>query len=856
MQTVSRLLDSFIPKSYRLNITIDRPGRCFSGTVTISGNSVNGQIIVHAHELEITGAVIDGKSANYSLGVNDEVHISQENLEPGAHMVTIAYQGKITDSLHGLYPCYFTHEGLKKELLITQFESHYAREMFPCIDEPAAKAIFDVTVTTESGVMVLSNMPPKEQTENDGKLTTTFDTTPKMSTYLLAFVIGELQSKSSETKSGVKVNVWATPAQEPTSLEYALEEAVKLTEFFDEYFGVPYPLPKADHVAVPDFGAGAMENWGLITYRETALLAQKDHSSLVSRQYVTSVVAHELSHQWFGNLVTMKWWNNLWLNESFASIMENLAPDRLHPTWKTWLDFDAGGSVMALRRDAIDGVQSVQIDVNHPDEIQSIFDGAIVYSKGARLLRMMKHYVGDEAFRAGLTRYFTEHAYGNTDQHDLWRAMADASGKDIDSLMTTWISQPGYPVVAATLKDGLLTLSQRQFFVGSHQVSCRVWPIPLGASNDQVPALLESPSVTIPFDESWLFLNRDNTAHFITHYDDGLFAALLKRLAEGELRTSERLQILNEQILLARGQVISPARLVDTLEAYAGEDQEPVWDVMSMAVNELKKYIEHDASAEAALRQLVGRLARPLYEKLGWDQKEGEPDNDRKLRGKILGEMVYSEDKAVIEEAIRRAREKPIEQLDPESRGLLLSADVRYGDNNTLIDELMKRYAKEVSPDIKEDIRSAVTCVRDDGAIKRVIGMLTDTTIIRPQDNAYWYIYLQSNRNAREQTWQWLREHWDWIETKFGTDKSYDYYPRYAGQLLMTRQQFEEYKTFFTPMLSNIALTRVIEMGMTDLEGRVALIEAQQLAVCERLLNFDALSHHRGVATSGNSDEA
>lgn len=838
MQTVSRLLEYFVPTHYQLTLDIDRKNRAFSGTVVMSGTSIDSKISVHAHELTITTVSVDGKTAQFSYGQDDEVLIAPSDAVTGECEVTIDFHGKITDSLHGLYPCYFTDGEEKKELLITQFESHYAREMFPCVDEPAAKATFDVTITTETGITVLGNMPVKTQAEQDGKLVTSFDTTPRMSTYLLALVMGELQSKSATTKSGVEVNVWATPAQKSASLDYALSEAANLIEFFDEYFGVPYPLPKADHVAVPDFSAGAMENWGLITYRETALIADKDHSSLAARQYVTAVIAHELSHQWFGNLVTMKWWNNLWLNESFASIMENLAPDRLHPTWNSWLEFDAGGSVMALRRDAIAGVQSVQTDVNHPDEIQSIFDGAIVYSKGARLLRMMKHYIGDEAFRAGLKDYFTKHAYSNTDQHDLWNAMAAASGKDIDALMTTWISQPGYPVVSAALDNGELSLSQTQFFIGKHQPSTTRWPIPLSADSPEVPALLDTASVTVPYTKSSVFLNQGNTSHFITHYSDELFAALLQRLAAGELSTSERLQILNEQILLTRGGIISPARLIDTLAAYTTEDQDPVWDVMSMAINELKKYIEQDKTAETKLRQFVGRLARPLYEKLGWDQVEGEPGNDLKLRGRILTEMVYSEDQTVIDEAIRRARELPIEELDPELRGLLLSVDVRYGDNKELVSHLMERYAHEASPDIKEDIRGAVTCVRDAPTIERLLGMLTNTELIRPQDNTYWYIYLQSNRNARERTWQWLRDNWAWIDKTFGTDKSYDYYPRYAGQLLLTRKQLQEYEEFFTPMLDNVGLKRVIEMGITDLEGRVELIETNQAAVCARLLEL------------------
>lgn len=835
MQTVSRLLDRFIPTNYNLNLAIDRTGRTFQGTVILTGSSVNGQIAVHAHELSITETTIDDQPAQFSYGQDDEVTISQDGLTPGDHTVTITYHGSITDSLHGLYPCYFTHEGQKKELLVTQFESHYAREVFPCIDEPAAKATFDVTVTTETGIAVLGNMPATSQNTIDDRLVTTFDTTPRMSTYLLAIVMGELQSTSATTSQGVEVTVWATPVQKSKSLEFALEEAIKIIEFFDDYFGVPYPLPKADHVAVPDFSAGAMENWGLITYRETALIVDKTHSSINARQYVSAVIAHELSHQWFGNLVTMKWWNNLWLNESFASIMENIAPNALHPDWNVWLDFDAGSAVMAARRDAIDGVQSVQTDVHHPDEIQSIFDGAIVYSKGARLLRMMMEYIGEDAFRAGLKEYFTRFAYQNTDETDLWDCLDAASGKAIGSLMKAWISQPGYPVVTAHLDNNELTLRQSQFFIGPHNSRDQLWPIPLEAENSEVPTLLDTREAVVPYTGSSLLLNQHNSAHFITHYDEALLAALLDRLQRSELTTAQRLQLLNEQILLVRGGEVHPSTLIDILGAYKNEAEEQVWDAIVMAINELKKFIENDQVAEKKLRNFVGELARTQFERLGWDKRDNESDNDIKLRTRMITEMIYSEDQAVITEGIRRARAQPLETLDPELRGLLVGVDVRYGENPELLTALMERYQHEVSPDLKEDIRGAVTCVKDSASIERVLGMLTNTELIRPQDTTYWFIYMLINRYARERTWQWLRDNWTWIEKTFGSDKSYDYYPRYAGQFLMTRRQLQEYTDFFTPMLHNLGLKRVIEMGITDLQGRADLIEKNQQAVCERL---------------------
>ncbi|MFZ2544592.1 MAG: M1 family metallopeptidase, partial [Candidatus Saccharimonadales bacterium] len=415
MTSVSRLTNFYQPEHYELLLTLNEAEHTFEGTVIISGKKIsdNESIKLHTKDLTITATSIDESPATYTTSDHDELIIEADDILSGEHTVTVSFNGAITDQMHGLYPCYFELDGVKKELFATQFESHHAREVFPCIDEPSAKATFALQLTTSNNQTVLSNMPIGSQVTNEEHLTTKFETTPRMSTYLLAFVVGDLQKKSAKTKSGVEVNIWSTPAQPFTSLDFALDIAVRAIEFYDDYFDTPYPLPKSDHVALPDFSSGAMENWGLITYRETTLLAEKSTTSIASRHYIATVISHELAHMWFGNLVTMEWWNDLWLNESFATLMEYLAVDALHPEWNIWLDFVTNESVVALRRDSIDGVQSVQVEVNHPDEISTLFDGAIVYAKGARLLRMIQQYIGDEAFRTGLKRYFSDFAYKN-----------------------------------------------------------------------------------------------------------------------------------------------------------------------------------------------------------------------------------------------------------------------------------------------------------------------------------------------------------------------------------------------------------------------------------------------------------
>lgn len=841
-EIVSRLITQFKPEHYSLYLTLDRTGRTFDGTVTMNGLLATGaeRISVHAKDLTIKSTIVDGKAAEFTAGKNDELHITQPDLAQGRHIVVIEFSGSITDAMHGLYPCYYEHDGEKKELLATQFESHHAREAFPCIDEPEAKATFDVTLTTKSDVTVLGNMPIKTQEQTDGQLVTTFETTPRMSTYLLAWVTGDLHRKTAVTKHGVEVNIWATPAQKPSSLDFALDIATRTIDFFDDYFDTPYPLPKSDHVALPDFTSGAMENWGLVTYREVALLADPATSSISSKHYIATVIAHELSHQWFGNLVTMKWWNNLWLNESFATLMEYIAVDALHPEWNVWLDFATGETPMALRRDCLDGVQPVQLDVHHPDEISTLFDSAIVYAKGARLLRMLQHYIGDEAFQLGLKAYFAKHAYGNTEGDDLWQALGAASGKDITNFMNTWISQPGYPVVSATQNGDELTLSQERFFVGPHEPSDQLWPIPLNASSSALPALLEERELTFERATSApLRLNVGDSAHFITRYSDNLMAKLIEELETDQLAPLDRLQLLHEQSLLTRAGLITSDKLLPLLDAYKHETTEAVWDIMCLTIGELKKFVEQDEASEKKLRYFAGQIARAQFERLGWEPREDESETDTKLRANIIGLMVYSEDPEVLATTRELYESSSLEELDPELRPLILGAVVRYSQQpQQLVDTLMETYATTSSSELQLDITHGVTSTRDETIIQHLLEQVQSGKIIRHQDAFRWFVYLLRNRNGRTLAWDWLRGNWQWIEKTFGGDKSYDDFPRYAGNSLTTREQLEQYREFFTPLQAELALKRVIAIGISEIEGKVALIERDGPAVRETLLKL------------------
>lgn len=838
MTAVTRLTDYFLPDNYDLSLAINATDHTFTGTVTITGQSLEGadHIGLHAKDLTISSVTVDGAPATHAAGENDELLLTVDGLASGSHSVVLEFGGDITDHMHGLYPCYFDHDGTKKKLFATQFESHHAREVFPCVDEPAAKATFNLTLTTDTGVEVLSNMPAKEQSEKDGRLVTSFDMTPRMSTYLLAFVVGEMHKKSAETNTGVEVNVWSTVAQPLSSLDFSLDMSVRLIEFFDDYFGTAYPLPKCDHVALPDFSSGAMENWGLITYREIALLADPKTTGISNRQYIATVVAHELSHQWFGNLVTMEWWNDLWLNESFAEMMMYLAVDALEPSWNMWLDFDTDISIAALRRDAIDGVQPVKVDVNHPDEISTLFDGAIVYAKGGRLLRMIQHYIGNEDFRRGLSEYFKKYAYKNTVGDNLWDELSAASGKQITAIMNTWITQPGYPVVTVTRGDDQLTLTQQQFFVGPHEPSDRLWPIPLDADDNGAPVLLDDREISYT-SAGPIRLNRDNASHFITNYDELSRAELIKKVASGELDDNGRIQLLNEATLLVRGGIMSSDQLLPLIQAFENETSEQVWGMMSLALAELRKFIEDNKDAETALRTFSGKLAKKQYERLGWDKTDGESEQDTKLRSLILGLTLYGENQDAIAKAKALFESTPVDELDPELRPLIFSSVARHGDAAT-VDRLMEIYTSTHSSELQNDISVGVTSTRVPEKIAELLDGMKDASVVRPQDVFRWFVYLIRGRESREQAWQWVRDNWGWVEATFKGDKSYDDFPRYSASGLLTRKQLEEYKTFFTPMSDIPALSRTITMGISEIEGRVELIERDKDAVQKALLEL------------------
>ena len=841
--SVNRLAEKFKPEHYELKLDlVQAKNREFNGIVDIFGEiNDEKEIALHSKDLEIKKITFANDiKLNFSKAENDEilVNIEELNFKKGDKIqLKIEFSGKITDAMHGLYPCYYKENGEKKELFATQFESHHAREVFPCVDEPEAKATFSLEIRALSDLEVLSNTEIIEKNENGNIQQVRFAKTPKMSTYLLAFVLGDFKRVSKKTKSGVEVSVLATKAQKSELMEFPLSFAVRVLEFYEDFFGQKFPLSKCDHIALPDFSSGAMENWGLITYRETALLAGKN-SSISSKKYVALVIAHETSHQWFGNLVTMKWWDELWLNESFATMMEYLATDALEPKWKIWEEFAVNEAVLSLYRDAIDGVQAVHVPVHHPDEISTIFDSAIVYAKGARLMNMLRKYVGNDAFQKGLQRYFDKFKYQNTIGDNLWDCLSEASGKNVADFMNLWLFKSGYPSVLAEEDGEELKLSQKQFFIGEGKDSGRIWPILLGSNQNNLPEIMDSKDLTCKKSPDFVQLNRGNVAHFITNYSQNLFENLLEKVRNGDLDTISRLQILQERSLLSRGGEIPSVELLRTLQSYDKETSLTVWDMISLLIGELKIFIDEDSASSKNMKKFVGNLAQNEFEKLGFVKKTGE-DEDIQKRSSILAHMIYAENEKAISGALDIFKNSQnMEDIDSEIRSLILTAKIRFEESPELLQKMLESYKNTSNVDYRDDIMVALTSTKNIRTGELLLEKMLENDIIRTQDILSWYVHLLRNLKTRELAWKWLRKNWKLIEEKFDGDKSYNDFPRYSGAILRTEKQLQEFKEFFDPLKSDPSLTRAIEMGEREIAGRVDLIKRDKAAIDKFLQNL------------------
>ena len=792
---MERFIKYFVPEKYILNLDIDKYAKTIGGVVIVTGEVKKETVKFHAVGLKVSDVLVNGEKKRYKA---DGETLVIEEASLGEAEIRIEYNGTLNENMQGAYLSTYEHEGKTEVIVATQFESHYAREAFPCIDEPAAKAVFELTLrTTDSEDLVLANMPAKSTADG----VTVFEPSPRMSTYLLAWVIGKFHGKTIKNAHGVEITTYCALNQDVESVDYANEIAARSLEFYDDNFGVPYPLKKCDQVALPDFEAGAMENWGLVTYRESMLLAAKN-SSVGTKKSVALTVAHELSHQWFGDLVTMEWWDDLWLNESFASIMEYYAVDYIHPEYKIFEGFFAGDALSALRRDAYKQVQSVHQDVKSPAEIATLFDPSIVYSKGARLMLMVIRMMSWENFTAGIRDYFEEFKYKNTVGDNLWDALNNHADFDVKKMMHAFIDKPGYPVL--TNKEGNFDKYDQKRFLLDGPLEDSEWPLPR--------------------------VTEDMSGHYILNLSEAEFNERLNNF--DKLGLEEKLRLLIDRNLEAKTSLCNSASLIPLLSKFKNESNAITWDMIAMTVGNLKVFFQPDTEDEKKFRKFVGELAEDKLKEIGLSTRDFDDVDEIRLRSNLLALKFYAEDKDVLKE-LADMYDEDYSAMDMEVRDDILDAKIYLEPD--MIDKYIEDYTKIADPELKYDLLFAMTLSRDEKVIDKMIALLGDVKVVKPQDQFHLFIYLYRNSKAKEKAFSWLKTHWDEVKEMSG-DKSLDNYPRYMACSIKSEKEMKDYLDFFLPKKGDLALARAIEIGENEVRAQLKLIaedgEAVRAAVC------------------------
>lgn len=832
---VKHFFVTFCPEHYDLFISVDREAKTISGTSKITGEAQEEQVLINQKFMKISDVRADGQKVPFT--VSDKQEAIKINLgKTGKTTLFIAYTAPLTDTMMGIYPSYYKLNGEKKQIIGTQFETTAARQAFPCVDEPEAKATFSLSLKWDEkdGEIALANMP-EESIQNGVHY---FKQTVRMSSYLVAFAFGELQSKLTETKNGVKVGVFATKAHKAKELDFALDIAKRAIEFYEEFYQTPYPLPNSWQLALPDFSAGAMENWGLVTYREAYLLLDPDNTSLEMKKLVATVITHELAHQWFGDLVTMKWWDNLWLNESFANMMEFMSVAHLKPDWHIWELFQSSEVPAALTRDATDGVQPVHVNVNDPAEIDSLFDSAIVYAKGSRMLVMVRSLLGDAALRKGLKYYFDHHKFSNATGNDLWDALSTATDLDIGKIMRSWLEQPGYPVINAGVnEDGHLVLQQKQFFIGEGKDIGRIWQIPL-AANFTAPTIMSNKALDLGEYKELrkkaghaLRINVGNNSHFIVKYDKILMSDIIAEL--GSLDAITKLQILQDLRLLAEGRQISYAELVPLLTKFADSKSSLVIKVLYATAAKLKQFVDPNSVEESNLKKFYDKLSQNQVARLGWNVKSGESDEDVQIRPYELNAAIDASNKSSIKEAHKLFEESKnnLSALNADIRSAVLRSEVKNFGSSSLIDKLIQEYQTTSDASYKNDISTAITSIKDLDQLKKIVGYFKEANIIKPQDLRGWFAGVLFNNQGEQIAWDWIRKEWSWLDKTVGGDMEFATFITVISLKFRTEQRLAEFKEFFTPKINVQLLTREIKMDTKVIETRIALIKTDSKAV-------------------------
>jgi len=771
-----RLPRSAEPRRYTLCLAPDLPSATFEGTAEIELEVLEptDRLVCNAADLAIHAAVVtlgDGSSRPADVTLDEDAERVTFSLPdpigPGTVVLACAFSGVLNDLLRGFYrSTYVDQSGATQAIATTQMESTDARRAFPCWDEPDRKAVFDVTLVIDPAFNAYSNSAVVSDTlDPDGKRRVRFAPTMVMSSYLVALIVGPLVATEPRRVDGIPVRVVHVPGKERLT-GFALDVAEHSLRFFSDYFDIAYPADKLDLVAVPDFAFGAMENLGCVTFRETALLVDPQAAARTELERVADVIAHEIAHMWFGDLVTMRWWEGIWLNEAFATFMEVLCVDAFRPSWQRWVSFGLERE-MALNVDGLHTTRPIEYRVGSPAEADGMFD-VLTYQKGGSVLRMLEQYLGGPVFRDGVRRYLRRHAYGNTVTGDLWDALEAASGEPVRAVMDSWILQGGHPLV--TLRDGQLRQEPFAYAARRPDEESAIgsgWQVPVlvraADSTEETRLLLGATAVTLDVAGGPAVLNAGGWGVYRTGYAPAHLAELGGRL--GDLAPLERANLFYDTwALVLAGHVTLEEFLA--LGAQLGDDDEPsTFSTVAGALSLCDRVLADGDRPQlaAATRALLGRRAASL----GWEPRGGEGERLPSLRALLLSTLgTLGQDDRVRAEARARydAAAAGGAALDPDLESAVLDV-VADADRSADYEAFLARYRAPKTPQDEQRYLRALADFPDTALAARTFGLAL--TEVRTQDAPYLILDLLANRVTGPVVWERLKESWDDVMVKF-----------------------------------------------------------------------------------------
>jgi puromycin-sensitive aminopeptidase len=766
-----RLPRTTIPSRYDLVLEPDLDAASFRGTldITVTTSEASAFLVLNAIELEIDACSLDGESVPIRLEPDSErlFVLPDLGIQAGDHVLTFRFRGTLNDQLRGFYRSTYRDEaGNQRVIATSQLQATDCRRAFPCWDEPDFKAVFSVTLVVAPDLLAVSNGPEADRRINeDGQAVVRFADTMVMSSYLVAFVVGPMEATDWVDVDGVPIRIIHVPGKARLT-EFGLDVAAFCLRWFQNYYGIPYPSDKIDLLALPDFAAGAMENLGCITFRENLLLVDPATATQGERQRVADVVAHELAHMWFGDLVTMDWWNGIWLNEAFATFMELAACDAYRPEWERWTFFGLERSA-AFEVDSLASTRPVEYEVRSPDDCQGMFD-VLTYQKGGALLRMLEQYLGEERFRLGVGHYLVTHSYGNTDTSDLWDAIEHVSGEPVRRMMDSWIWQPGYPLVAAAIHGEQLVVSQRRFSFDPHDASTTLWSIPIvvrqGERTDSV--LLEDDEIRLPLGEGPVVVNSGGHGFYRVAYSPELRARLTGEVVAA-MSTLERYNLVDDAWNAVTAGALEAIEFVELVERFVDEREYGVWQAIAIGLRGVRRLLADEDPAITGFEQRVLALVGPAMTALG-EPVEGESDLTAKLRGLLLSVMAIQGGDVAARQRARRyydAWSNDARSVDPELAAVATGVVAATGDASDY--ERMFDLAMHAgNPQVK--LRHLFSLAEfDDADLIRRTCELALSDRVKSQNAPFLVRACIGNRHHGAASWDFLRRNWATANERF-----------------------------------------------------------------------------------------